>query len=119
MKSRTYCKSAVIVLGLTLAACTHTGRRCPRRHAIPTLIPATMPAPGRTEHARRAWCCRRAAPVAANGAAIYAENCADCHGPDARAWSKFARFRLDYLRAAAPGTLRVVPNGAGDMRPSR
>lgn len=118
MKARIVLSLCVIVLGLALAACSTPAPLPEAPTPIPTLIPATLPPPGAQNTPQPGVVLPRTAPVAANGEAIYAESCADCHGPDGAGVVEGSRdfTDVDYLRAAAPVDFyAVVTNGTGDM----
>ena len=118
MKARIVLSLCVIVLGLALAACSTPAPLPEAPTPIPTLIPATLPPPGAQNTPQPGVVLPKTAPVAANGAAVYTEKCAGCHGPDGTGVVEGSRdfTDVDYLRAAAPvDFFSVVTNGAGDM----
>ena len=118
MKSRIVLSLCVIVLGLALAACNTPAPLPEAPTPIPTLIPATMPAPGAQNTPQPGVVLPKTAPAAAEGEATYAEKCAGCHGPDGSGVVEGSRdfTDVDYLRAAAPvDFFAVVTNGSGNM----
>jgi mono/diheme cytochrome c family protein len=87
---------------------------------IPTLPPATLPpalAPtARPELAGISF--PSAPPSAPDGAAVYAANCASCHGADGKGVVEGSRnFNdADYMRSAAPADFYAsITNGKGKM----
>ncbi len=118
MKPRILLSLCVIVLGLALAACNTPAPLPNAPTPIPTLIPATMPAPGAQNTPQPGVVLPKTAPVAADGQAIFAEKCAGCHGEDGKGKVEGSRdfTDVDYLRAAAPvDFFAVVTNGKGKM----
>ena len=117
MKTKIVLSLCVILLGLALAACNTPAPLPEAPTPIPTLIPATVPAPGAQNTPQPGVVLPKTAPVAADGQAIYAAKCAGCHGADGKGKVEGSRdfTDVDYLRAAAPvDFFAVVTNGSGE-----
>ncbi len=109
---------SLCVLVLVLAACNTPAPLPDAPTPIPTLVPATMPPPGAQNTPQPGVVLPKAAPVAADGQAIYSAQCASCHGDTGEGVVEGARnfTDVDYLRGSAPVDFyAVVTNGAGDM----
>lgn len=116
MKTRVWMSLCVLVM--VLAACNTPAPLPDAPTPIPTLVPATMPPPGAQNTPQPGVVLPKAAPVAADGQAIYTEQCASCHGAAGEGVVEGARnfTDVDYLRGSAPVDFyAVVTNGAGDM----
>lgn len=122
MKTRLFLLLSLLIAVTLLAACLQTPAPLPDAPTrIPTLIAATMPAPGLEATAQAAAAGVSfpvSAPVAADGATVYAEKCASCHGADGSGQVPNSRdfTDQDYMRGAAPVTFfRAVTGGQGEM----
>ena len=112
-----------VALVALVAAITGCGNPQPLPVAptpIPTLAPATLPAPGApTAPPEAANIVFPIAPPDANaGAPVYQSKCAGCHGADGKGAVQGARdfTDVDYMRAAAPvGFYSSITNGKGQM----
>ena len=110
---------ALILAGL--AACNTPQPLPVAPTPIPTLIPATLPAPSAgTDQAAGASVSFPAAPPSqAAGEAVYAANCASCHGEDGTGKVENSRdfTDADYMRAAAPVDFYAAVSGGHDTMP--
>lgn len=109
---------SLCVLVMVLAACNTPAPLPDAPTPIPTLVPATMPPPGAQNTPQPGVVLPNAAPVAAEGQAVYAAQCASCHGDTGKGVVEGARnfTDVDYMRGSAPVDFyAVVTNGAGDM----
>ena len=104
MKTRILLPTLVVLLALGLAAC-NTPQPLPiAPTVIPTLPPATLPAPESGAPKAPGVNFPVSAPSAAAGQAIFQAKCASCHGVDGKGQVENARdfTDVDYLAAAAP-----------------
>lgn len=118
MKTKILPTLCVILLGLILAACNTPAPLPEAPTRIPTLIPATMPAPDAGNTPQPGVVLPSSAPDAVAGLAVYQEKCATCHGPDGKGKVEGSRDFTDvsYMRGAAPvDFFAVVTNGSGNM----
>ena len=105
-------KRTIILLALgililaALAACNTPQPLPVAPTPIPTLIPATMPAPGSdaAQPVAAGVIFPAAPPSQAAGEAIYKANCAACHGEDGKGKVENSRdfTDVDYMRSASP-----------------
>jgi mono/diheme cytochrome c family protein len=109
-----------VVLALLLVGCGNPQPLPVAPTPIPTLPPVPPPAAaGPTAQPGSASISFPSEPPSApDGAAVYASNCATCHGADGKGLVEGARdFNdLDYMRAAAPVDFYAsITNGKGKM----
>lgn len=108
----------VVLLALGVAACNTPQPLPVAPTPIPTLPPATLPAPDMGARPPEGIALPVSAPDATAGAAIYQANCAACHGADGQGQVEKARNfgDVDYVRAAAPVAFyQAITNGQGSM----
>lgn len=118
MKTKILLPLCVILLGLVLAACNTPAPLPEAPTPIPTLLAATLPAPGADNTPQPGAILPTTPPDATAGLTVFAEQCAGCHGADgAGKVEKSRNFTdVDYMHGAAPvDFFAVITNGAGDM----
>lgn len=118
-------KRAMILLALgvlilaVLAACNTPQPLPVAPTPIPTLAPATMPAPGSTANPALAGVTFPVAPPSqTTGEAIYKADCAACHGEDGKGKVENSRdfTDVDYMRSASPVSFyQAVSGGHKEM----
>jgi mono/diheme cytochrome c family protein len=118
-------KRIIILLALgvlilaALAACNTPQPLPVAPTPIPTLAPATMPAPGTDQSALAGVVFPIAPPSQAAGEAIYQANCAACHGEDGKGKVENSRdfTDVDYMRSASPASFFVSVSGGHKEMP--
>ena len=110
-----------VLLLIALAACGTPQPLPVAPTPIPTLIPATLPAPGSaaTTPVAAGVVFPSAPPAQAAGEAVYNAKCASCHGEDGKGKVDKARnfTDVDYMRAAAPVDFYATVSGGRDTMP--
>jgi mono/diheme cytochrome c family protein len=111
-----------ILILAALAACNTPQPLPVAPTPIPTLIPATLPAPGAdaAKPVAAGVVFPSAPPSQAAGEAVYKANCASCHGEDGKGKVDKARdfTDADYMRAAAPVDFFATVSGGRDTMPA-
>jgi len=111
----------VILILLALAGCNTPQPLPVAPTPIPTLIPATLPAPGlgAADSVAAGVVFPVAPPSQAAGEAIFKANCATCHGEDGKGKVKNARdfTDADYMRSAAPASFYASVSGGHKEMP--
>ena len=120
-------KRTIILLALgililaALAACNTPQPLPVAPTPIPTLIPATMPAPGASadQPALAGVVFPTTPPSQAAGEAIYKANCAACHGEDGKGKVENSRdfTDVDYMRSASPASFYAAVSGGHKEMP--
>ena len=120
-------KRTIILLALgvlilaALAACNTPQPLPVAPTPIPTLAPATMPAPsaGGDQPALAGVVFPTAPPSQAAGEAVYKANCAACHGEDGKGKVENSRdfTDVDYMRSASPASFYASVSGGHKEMP--
>jgi cytochrome c oxidase cbb3-type subunit 3 len=120
MKRTTILLALGVLILAALAACNTPQPLPVAPTPIPTLPPATMPAPGAEANPALAGVNYPAAPASqAAGEAIYKANCAACHGEDGKGKVENSRdfTDVDYMRSASPVSFYTAVSGGHKEMP--